>query len=150
MACWGIASYVAKHQNLPSFPLYLKYHIPLLILSDTLELKPALKFSFWSIFLPTFSPSLSTAEETDTFDFFRFKNKQKIRVNWMLQILGENKQKTPHLKSFLSSSLTLYMWMVFLFVFKQEDLFVIADLLVILPHITIFLFTCITEAHFTF
>lgn len=68
----------------------------------------------------------------------------------MLQILGENKQKTPHLKSFLSSSLTLYMWMVFLFVFKQEDLFVIADLLVILPHITIFLFTCITEAHFTF
>lgn len=68
----------------------------------------------------------------------------------MLQILGENKQKNPHLKSFLSSSLTLYMWMVFLFVFKQEDLFVIANLFVILLYITIFLFTCITEARFIF
>jgi len=42
MACWGIASYIAKHKNLPSFPLYLEYYIPLFTVSDTSELKPAL------------------------------------------------------------------------------------------------------------
>lgn len=42
MACWGIASYIAKHKNLPSIPLSLEYYIPLFTLSDTSELKPAL------------------------------------------------------------------------------------------------------------
>lgn len=67
----------------------------------------------------------------------------------MLQIPGgggERGRGTHDLEIIGSSLFILYMWVFFLFVFKQKECFMIPNVFVILHHIKIF-FTYRTEAN---